>query len=74
MIGLIGGLLGAVIGYSVLLAFPTREEFKPGNLPIDIAQGAYDVAILLTVMSATLAAILPARAASRVDPVTAIGQ
>lgn len=74
MIGLVGGLLGAGIGYAVLLAFPSREAFQPGNLPIDIAQGAYGVAILLTVISATLAAILPARAASRVDPVTAIGQ
>ncbi len=74
MIGLVGGLLGAGIGYGVLLAFPGRDEFKPGGLPIDIAQGAYGIAILLTVISATLAAILPARAASRVDPVTAIGQ
>lgn len=74
LIGLIGGLLGAAAGYGVLLAFPSREEFKPGGLPIDIAQGAYGLAILLTVVSATLAAILPARAASRVDPVTAIGQ
>jgi len=74
MIGLVGGLLGAGIGYAVLLAFPSREAFQPGNLPIDITQGAYGVAILLTVVSATLAAILPARAASRVDPVTVIGQ
>lgn len=74
MIGLAGGLLGAGIGYGVLLAFPGREDFQPGRLPMDIAQGAYGIAILLTVVSATLAAILPARAASRVDPVTAIGQ
>lgn len=74
MIGLVGGMLGAIVGYMVLLAFPSREAFQPGDLPIDIAQGAYGIAILLTVISATLAAILPARAASRVDPVTAIGQ
>ncbi len=74
MIGMAGGLFGAGVGYAVLLAFPSRDEFQPGNLPIDIAQGAYGVAILLTVVSATLASILPARAASRVDPVTAIGQ
>lgn len=74
MIGVAGGLLGAGIGYGVLLAFPGREDFQPGRLPMDIAQGAYGIAILLTVVSATLAAILPARAASRVDPVTAIGQ
>lgn len=74
LIGLAGALLGAGIGYVVLLAFPGRETFKPGDLPIDVSQGAYGLAILLTVISATLAAILPARAASRLDPVTAIGQ
>lgn len=74
MIGLVGGLCGAGIGYLVLLAFPSREAFQPGDLPIDVAQGAYGVAILLTTVGAILAAILPARAASRVDPVTAIGQ
>lgn len=74
IIGLVGGLLGAGIGYLVLLMFPTREEFRPGNLPIDIAQGAYGIAILLTTVGAIAASILPARSASRVDPVTAIGQ
>ena len=74
IIGLVGGLLGAGIGYLVLLMFPTREEFRPGNLPIDITQGAYGIAILLTTLGAIAASILPARSASRVDPVTAIGQ
>jgi len=74
MIGLVGGLAGAGIGYLVLLGFPSREAFQPGDLPIDVAQGAFGVAILLTTVGAILAAILPARAASRVDPVTAIGQ
>lgn len=74
IIGLVGGLLGAGIGYLVLLMFPTREEFRPGNLPIDVAQGAYGIAILLTTIGAIAASILPARSASRVDPVTAIGQ
>jgi lipoprotein-releasing system permease protein len=74
MIGLVGGLAGAGIGYLALLGFPSREAFQPGDLPIDVAQGAYGVAVLLTTVGAILAAILPARAASRVDPVTAIGQ
>ena len=74
LIGLVGGLLGAGIGYLVLLAFPSQDEFRPGNLPIDISQGAYGIAILLTTIGAIAASILPARAASRVDPVTAIGQ
>lgn len=74
LIGLMGGLLGAAFGYLALLGFPTREEFVPGDLPIDIRQGAYGMAILLTALGAIAASILPARAAARVDPVTAIGQ
>lgn len=74
LIGLMGGLLGAGLGYLALLGFPTREDFRPGNLPIDIRQGAYGMAILLTTLGAIAASILPARGAARVDPVTAIGQ
>jgi lipoprotein-releasing system permease protein len=76
LIGLLGGLFGAAAGYGVLLAFPGRDSFAPGQsgLPIDIAQGAYGLAIWLTTLGAILASILPARAAARLDPVTAIGQ
>jgi lipoprotein-releasing system permease protein len=76
LIGLMGGLFGASAGYGVLLAFPGRESFAPGQsgLPIDITQGAYGLAIILTTLGAILASILPARAAARLDPVTAIGQ
>ncbi len=76
LIGLMGGLFGAAAGYGVLLAFPARDSFGPGQsgLPIDIAQGAYGLAILLTTLGAILASILPARAAAQLDPVTAIGQ
>jgi lipoprotein-releasing system permease protein len=76
LIGLMGGLFGAATGYGVLLVFPGRESFGPGQsgLPIDITQGAYGLAILLTTLGAIAASILPARAAARLDPVTAIGQ
>jgi lipoprotein-releasing system permease protein len=74
LIGLMGGLFGAGIGYLVLLAFPSREAIGSGGLPIDVAQGAYGTAILLTTLGAVLASVLPARSAARVDPVTAIGQ
>jgi lipoprotein-releasing system permease protein len=77
LIGLMGGLFGAAAGYGVLLAFPGRDAFGPGQsggLPIDITQGAYGLAIVLTTLGAILASILPARAAARMDPVTAIGQ
>jgi len=74
LIGLMGGLSGAGLGYLALLPFPPREAFKSGTLPLDITQGSYGLAILLTVIGAILASILPARSAARVDPVTAIGQ
>jgi lipoprotein-releasing system permease protein len=76
LIGLMGGLFGAAAGYGVLLAFPGRDSFAPGQsgLPIDIAQEAYGLAIVLTTVGAVAASILPARAAARLDPVTAIGQ
>jgi lipoprotein-releasing system permease protein len=74
LIGLMGGLCGAVLGYLALLPFPARDAFRAGTLPMDITQGSYGLAIVLTVIGAILASILPARAAARVDPVTAIGQ
>jgi lipoprotein-releasing system permease protein len=74
LIGLMGGIMGAALGYLALLPFPSRDAFRPGTLPMDITQGSYGLAITLTVIGAVLASILPARAAARVDPVTAIGQ
>ncbi len=74
VIGLIGGLAGAIIGFAVLVPFPSIADVQPGQLPIDVAQGSIGLAIALTTLGATLAAILPARAASRIDPVEAIGQ
>jgi lipoprotein-releasing system permease protein len=74
LIGLMGGLTGAALGYLALLPFPSRDAFRVGTLPMDITQGSYGLAITLTVIGAILASILPARAAARVDPVTAIGQ
>ena len=74
LVGLMGGLSGAGLGYLVLSAFPPRDAAHPSVMPIDIHEGAFGVAILLTVAIATLAAILPARSAALVDPVTAIGQ
>ncbi len=74
LIGLMGGIMGAALGYLALLPFPSRDAFQAGTLPLDITQGSYGLAILLTVIGAIAASILPARSAARVDPVTAIGQ
>jgi lipoprotein-releasing system permease protein len=74
LIGILGALLGAGFGYGVLAFFPAVEDAKPGSLPIDVRQGAYGMAVLLTTIGAIVASILPARGAARLDPVQAIGQ
>ncbi len=74
LVGLAGGLFGAAIGYLALLPFPGVNNFRSGVLPMDINQGSYGLAILLTLIGAILASIWPARVAARVDPVEAIGQ
>ena len=74
LVGVLGALAGAGLGYLALLGFPSRADLEPGGLPIDIAQGAFGLAIFLTSIVSILAAILPARSAARLDPVTAIGQ
>lgn len=74
LIGLLGGLIGAGLGYAALSPFPLPEVAPQGGLPIDVRQGAYDLAVTLTTIGAILASILPARAAARVDPVSVIGQ
>ncbi len=74
LIGLIGGISGGILGLVALVPFPSIEDVQPGQLPIDVTQGSIGLGIALTTLAATLAAILPARAASRIDPVEAIGQ
>jgi lipoprotein-releasing system permease protein len=74
LIGVLGALIGAGLGYLTLSPFPVPEEATSGGLPIDVRQGAYGLAIGLTALGAILASILPARAAAKVDPVSVIGQ
>ncbi len=73
LIGIAGGLAGAGLGYLSLLPFPPPELTSGGGLPVDYRQGAYGAAIALTLLGAIAAAIWPAYAASRIDPVKAIG-
>jgi lipoprotein-releasing system permease protein len=73
LIGLVGGLIGAGLGYLSLLPFPPPELTSGAGLPVDYRQGAYGTAVLLTLIGAVAAAIWPASSASRIDPVKAIG-
>ncbi len=78
--GVLIGLLGAAVGSSGAFAFTTLvmqlAVRADGSrvFPIDPSQGAYVAGIMLATVASTVAAILPARAASRVDPLEAISQ
>ncbi|MBK6597207.1 MAG: ABC transporter permease [Proteobacteria bacterium] len=76
LIGTLGSIAGCLLGYgfSALLAGLPRGADGSAPLPVDPALGEYPIALLLAVVASVLAAILPARAASRVDPVEAISQ
>lgn len=74
LIGLVGGMIGAGLGWLALSPFPPPGEIEPGGFPIDVTQGGFGLAVSLTVIGALIASILPARAAARVDPVTVISQ
>jgi lipoprotein-releasing system permease protein len=56
----------------VLLAEAARGGGSP--FPIDPAQGGYIAVVVLTTLGSIVAAILPARAAARVDPVEVLNQ
>jgi lipoprotein-releasing system permease protein len=76
LVGLIGAIVGSGLAY-MFCSFVAEVARKPDGtpiVPVDPAQGAYLAGILIATAASTFAAILPARAASRIDPVEAISQ
>ncbi len=75
LIGLVGALIGCAGGYGlcVWLEGITKAD-GTSALPIAPAQGGYVAALILTTLGAVIASILPARSASRTDPLEAIQQ
>lgn len=75
LIGLIGALIGCASGYGlcIWLESITRPD-GTSILPIAPRQGGYAAALVLTTLGAVIASILPARSASKIDPLEAIQQ
>ncbi|MDX2223472.1 MAG: FtsX-like permease family protein [Rhodospirillaceae bacterium] len=76
LVGFLGALVGAgaAYGFCVLVAELARKPDGTPIIPVDPALGNYTAGILLATIASAIAAILPARAAAKVDPVEAISQ
>lgn len=74
-IGLLGAGIGAWAGYGFCTFLADVSRRSDGSaFPIDPAEGGYMAVIILTTLGSVLAAILPARAASKIDPVEVLNQ
>lgn len=75
LIGVVGAVLGCAVGYGLCrwLASIVGADGETA-LPIAPERGGYLAVFLLTTLGAVAASALPARAASRVDPLEAIQQ
>ncbi len=75
IIGLVGALIGCASGYGLCLWLQGIVKADGTSaLPIAPEQGGYVAALVLTTLGAVIASILPARSASKVDPLEAIQQ
>lgn len=75
LIGLVGALLGCATGYGLCIWLQGITNAAGDSvLPIAPERGGYAAALVLTTLGAVIASILPARAASKVDPLEAIQQ
>lgn len=77
LVGLVGTLLGWVVGYGLIevlasIRFEIEGFIRTEGFRLNYAFGNYLFAGAMAVLAATLAALLPARKAARLDPVDII--
>ena len=74
VVGMVGSIVGCGLGSLLALAFSRWVQNPDGSptFPMDLNLGLFGLAALLATLTGVVAAVLPARRASRLDPVEAI--
>ena len=72
VLGFAGSLLGVLAGYGLVLVFQASRASDASSFPIAISFGAAALSVGVATAAGTLAAFIPARRASRLNPIEVI--
>lgn len=72
VLGFFGSLLGVAAGWGLILMFQAARTGDPSSFPISVSFGAAALSVGVATAAGTLAAFLPARRASRLNPIEVI--
>jgi len=72
VLGLAGSILGVTAGWGLILMFQATRAGDPSSFPITVSFGAAALSVFVATAAGTLAAFLPARRASRLNPIEVI--
>jgi len=72
VLGFAGSLLGVLAGWGLILVFQAVRAGDASSFPITVSFGAAVVSVAVATAAGTLAAFVPARRASRLDPMEVI--
>jgi len=72
VLGFLGSLLGVAAGWGLILMFQAARSADPSSFPISVSFGAAALSVGVATAAGTLAAFLPSRRASRLNPIEVI--
>lgn len=74
LVGLVGSIAGCALGAVLALFFATLAQNPDGSatFPVDLNLGLFARSLLIATLTGLVAAVIPARRASRLDPAEAI--
>ena len=71
-IGIVGGILGSLFGFSLALLIGFASNAAGFNLPIEISPILFVQALLFAMVVGMISGYIPAKRASELDPVEAL--